>query len=155
MGMGRMGRRTLSGLWTSVTSVRNRLSASKGLLPMENTSADTSIVFGPFETRPLSTEDSFSKTGRGLTRPAGWRTSSVARWYREERSYGITGAGLLFSAAYLFFILGVWLGVKYAKTKNGSFIVGAKTYVVAGLGEIRDASFGEEKVFTPVYREVK
>lgn len=88
----------------------------------------------------------FGTTIKGLTRRAGWLMLNVEKWWREERSYGTTGAGISLSIFLVSVAIGLYFGLRL---ERGKFSWDGKEYVMVGVGCQQDG------VCVPVYQELK
>lgn len=100
-------------------------------------------------TEPILKSSPGQTAVRGLTRLVGSVTSNIERWVQEERSYGITGVGILLSFFFIFISIGLYIGLKFQKSR---FEVMGRSFSIAGAAQIND---GGRVVYVPVYEEIK
>jgi len=94
------------------------------------------------------TSDTYGETARkALTARAGSTMSSVVRWLKEEKSFGITGVGILFNAFFLIII--AFVGSYIWHESRQQFWINNTPYGMVGIAEIQPG------IYTPVYKEKK
>ena len=121
------------------------------LLKAEGTSQVINPVYQESQTTAiLTSRNSFGPTDKkGLGAQVGSMMSSAEKWLMEEKSFGITGVGILLSVLVFFGL--VFTFIKLTRNRD-SFAVGAKTYYIIGAAQIEDNG---RKVYVPVYQEMK
>lgn len=89
---------------------------------------------------------------RDLTAPLGLTMLSIGRWLREAKSYEITGAAILVSAAIIIGLSTWLLGVSMERSRFDTIYVGKIKYRMLGMALSQE---GDKKIFMPVYEEVQ
>lgn len=113
------------------------------------------IVYGhPSETKqPDTLKSSAGRTvKKGPIRLVGWMMSNIERWLVEERSYAITGVGVLLFSLFIGTILGMFLGIKYDRSRLDIVSFGNQQFKLIGMAKIADNN-GKD-VFAPVYEGI-
>jgi hypothetical protein len=75
---------------------------------------------------------------------------SIERWLLEEKSFGITGGGILLSV----FLIGIFLFIRsaYQKRHRNELILDGKRYVISGMAQVDDKG---KTMFFPLYKETQ
>lgn len=82
----------------------------------------------------------------------GWTMSSIAKWLGQEKSYAITGVGLLLSISLVALLLGFVAGMKWDQIKSEVLNFGSKRYMLVGLAKPNGM---EDDLYMPIYKEAK
>jgi hypothetical protein len=79
------------------------------------------------------------------TESDGLTMSGIEKWLMEEKSFGITGAGILLSLCLIIF--SVWL---FLKQRSTTIYLDGKSYEIVGFAKSVDHG---QDIFMPVYKE--
>ncbi len=86
--------------------------------------------------------------------PTGWvgsMMSNAERWLAEEKSFEITGVGILLSLVVGAAVLGFVVGGKYQNSKADRFTMNGYHYQMRGVAEVP----GQKGVYLPIYMEAQ
>lgn len=112
------------------------------------TSGATNDAFDPYrEDIPYSVICGRMKKDRMAW--VGSMMSSTEKWLMEEKSFEITGVGILLSVVFLSLMIGFSAGIRFDRSRNDKFFLNKKPYQMTGIAEVP----GEKGIYIPVYKE--